>query len=60
MDEPKPDVDVLFGGDVYLWTDAGAAVHLKAVTAFGDPVELSAGEVEVLIGVLQKRLKEIE
>ena len=28
--------------DVYLWLEQGLSIHIKAVTQFGDPVELSS------------------
>jgi hypothetical protein len=38
----KDDVDV--DDDVQVWLDPGGGITLKAVTADGDPVELSAAQ----------------
>jgi hypothetical protein len=48
----------LSNGEVRAWTDGG--VHLKAVTDFGDPVELSETEVRALIACLAELLLELE
>lgn len=40
----SPDV-IYPAGDVYCWLEADSSIMLKAVTRFGDPVELSADEV---------------
>lgn len=29
-------------GEVYMWIEQGASIHLKAASAFGDPTELTA------------------
>ena len=59
--EPITDVTPAFSisdGEVRAWMDGG--IHLKAVTAFGDPVELSAAEVRSLIEALSRFLHEVE
>jgi hypothetical protein len=42
----KDDVDV--DDDVQVWLDPGGGITLKAVTADGDPVELSAAQARQL------------
>ena len=46
--EKNSDVIRLSGGEIYLWADDGRAIHIKAVTPHGDPVELSASEATQL------------
>jgi hypothetical protein len=38
----------------YLWLEQESSVMLKSVTSYGDPVELSLGQVEDLIAALEK------
>jgi hypothetical protein len=38
------DSDLWRLGDVALWVEQGSSIQLKAVTGFGDPVELSTDE----------------
>jgi hypothetical protein len=47
-------------GDVYMWVEQGSSVMLKAVTSFGDPVELTADEVQEVIAALQLSLKRLQ
>jgi hypothetical protein len=35
-------------GDVYLWPEQGSSVMLKAITKYGDPVELEPEEAREL------------
>jgi hypothetical protein len=44
----------LSGGEVVLWLEDERAIHLKAVTFFGDPVELSAEEAKELAEALMR------
>jgi len=48
----------LSDGEVRAWIDGG--LHLKAVTTFGDPVELNADEVRALIAGLSELLPELD
>lgn len=45
-------------GEVRAWVDGG--VHIKAVTVYGDPVELASAEVRELIEALSRFLAELE
>ncbi len=47
-------------GDLRIWTDAGASLHIKSVTRSGDPVELNAEELREFIASLTRMLHEIE
>ena len=48
----------LSDGEVRAWIDGG--LHLKAVTTFGDPVELNSDEVRALIAGLCELLRELD
>jgi hypothetical protein len=48
----------LSDGEVRAWIDGG--LHLKAVTTFGDPVELNADEARALIAGLSELLPELD
>ena len=54
------DVVSLSGGEVVMWVDPGAALHLKCITSTGDPVELNADELRELILILDRFLKDVE
>jgi hypothetical protein len=43
---------LLSGGEIALWTDDDRSIHIKAVTSFGDPVELNAEEARELAEAL--------
>ena len=45
---------LLSGGEIALWTDDDRSIHIKAVTPFGDPVELNAEEARELAEALTK------
>lgn len=42
----------LSDGEVTLWTDEDRSIHLKAVSSFGDPIELNAEEATELANEL--------
>lgn len=46
----KPDSDVLLlsDGEIALWTTDDRSIHLKALSAHGDPVELNAEQAREL------------
>ena len=50
-DADTPEV-VRLAGDVYCWLEADSSVMLKAVTRFGDPVELSSDEAREIAAAL--------
>ena len=49
-DASKPSVHHV--DDVQLWLEQGSSVHIKAVTSFGDPVELASHEARELAAIL--------
>jgi hypothetical protein len=60
MNTTDEKVFELSHGELVAWVDPGAALHLKCVTAQGDPVELNAEEVKSLCETLLKLVREIE
>ncbi len=50
----EEEVVTLADGDIVLWIDDESSIHLKSVTKFGDPVELSFEEVNELCEVLRR------
>ena len=40
--------------DVYGWVEAGSSVMFKAVTKFGDPVEITSDEARTIAAALMK------
>jgi hypothetical protein len=45
--------------DIYMWVEQGSSVMVKAVTSFGDPVELAEHEVLKVIAALQLSLQRL-
>ncbi len=45
--------------DIAVWVEDDSSIQLKAISPFGDPVDLGEGEVQDLINVLQKLLQQI-
>ena len=60
MTDKKKDVCVVAGGDAYCWAEAGTSIMLKAVTGYGDPVELGSEEAVELANALLKAAKAVE
>lgn len=58
MNEPSEVVRPV--EDVYAWMEQEASIMLKAVTKFGDPVELSAGEVRTVAAALLELAERLE
>ena len=50
-DAPKPGYATP-ADDVYCWAEQDSSVMLKAVTKFGDPVELTADEARAVAAAL--------
>ena len=46
--------------EVYLWIEQDTSIHLKAVTKYGDPVELSAEEARELAKVLEELARKLD
>jgi hypothetical protein len=53
-------VNQLSVGDLRVWLEQDQSICLKAVTRFGDPVELSTDEAEELITILQRLVVHIK
>jgi hypothetical protein len=47
-------------GEIKLWVENETSIHLKAITTFGDPVELNAEEAIEISTLLKKLSEEIE
>jgi hypothetical protein len=60
MIEKKEGVCSVSDGDAYCWAEHESSVMLKAVTKFGDPVELTAAEATELAHALLKAAKAVE
>lgn len=60
MNQTNDAVATLSNGEVRVWVEVGSAIHLRSVTAFGDPVELNAVEAKELIRLLERLVHEIE
>jgi len=60
MNKTRQEIFELSHGELAAWVDPGASIHLKCVTAQGDPVELGAEEVKALCEALMRLVREIE
>lgn len=47
-------------GEIALWTDQNRAIHIKAISAYGDPVELTAEEAKELAAELLRLAANLE
>jgi hypothetical protein len=47
-------------GDVYFWIEQGASIQFKAVSAHGDPVELTADDARDIASALMKAANELD
>jgi len=47
-------------GEIVLWAEDGRSIHLKAISSFGDPVELSAEEAKELAEALLRLAAAVE
>jgi len=59
MMQPKEIYFELDNGDIRLWIEQGESLMLKAITGFGDPVELSADEASKLVEALFQMINRI-
>ena len=50
----------LADGEVYLWVEHGSSIHLKAVSPFGDPTELTAEMARELALLLMTLAEEVD
>jgi hypothetical protein len=60
MDENKNKVHKFSNGEIYFWVEQESSIMLKAVTSFGDPVELEGKEAIELAKALLEAVKKIE
>lgn len=60
MNTDNRDIITLSNGDIVMWVEPGAALHIKCVTKHGDPVELGAEEVKELSAILKRLVMNIE
>ncbi len=58
--EGKADIFQGSEGEVRLWIEQGSSIQLKAITAHGDPVELSAEQTLELARLLQGFARRLE
>ena len=58
-DSQTPNI-VRRAGDVYCWLEQESSVMLKAVTRFGDPVELTADEARAIAAALTAFAERLE
>ena len=56
------DEDVLSfsDGEIYFWREPGTAIHIKAVTSFGDPVELNASQAKEVAQALLRLAQQLD
>ena len=52
-------VNELSNGEIKLWIEQGSSIHLKSITNYGDPVELSSDEAIELADLLMEMAKSI-
>jgi hypothetical protein len=60
MAEDLPDRVVHPAEDVRAWVEQGSSIHLKAVTASGDPVELTVDEARAVADALLRLAAALE
>ena len=58
--DKREKVHELADGELVLWEEQGASIHLQLANKFGDPVELNAEEARELARVLLKLADSIE
>jgi hypothetical protein len=56
----KYPVHQFANGDVYFWLEQESSIMLKAVTSYGDPVELGAEQVREIAEALLLVAKQLE
>jgi hypothetical protein len=54
-----PNTLVYEGDDFRAWVD-GASIQIKAVTAYGDPVDFGTDEVRAIIAALTRMVEHID
>jgi hypothetical protein len=52
MEQEKKKVYMV--GEAYLWLEQKSSIHIKAVSKFGDPIELTGDEALELAKILQE------
>jgi hypothetical protein len=59
MEDQKPEVFEIAGGDIDVWVDAGGVICLKVRNKFNDPVELAEHEALELGNLLIRLVEEL-
>lgn len=59
MTDINIQIQELIGGEVKLWIEQGSSIHLKSISEYGDPVELSSGEAKELAKILLEMANKI-
>jgi hypothetical protein len=59
VDRPRDEL-LRPADDVYAWVEHESSIHLKAVTAFGDPVELTVDEARAIAEALLELAARLE
>lgn len=60
MKDQEPEVFRVSDGDAYCWVEQESSVMLKAVTKYGDPVELTKEEAVDLAHALLRAAEKID
>jgi hypothetical protein len=59
-DAAMSDLFELSNGDISMWIEQEASIHLRASTKYGDPVELSSEEARELAKKLMEFAQDVE
>ena len=54
------DVVKFSNGEIYMWLEQGTSIQIKAVTSFGDPVELTASEARDVAQALLRLAQQLD
>jgi hypothetical protein len=60
MEANREDVLSISNDEVTLWVTDDRTIHLKALTSFGDPVELGSEEARILAEALLRFAARVE
>ena len=56
----EPDFHRLFDGEVRAWIEQDSSIHLKVVSPFGDPVELTVDMAREVAQLLMRLADELD
>jgi hypothetical protein len=48
------------GGELYFWNEQESAIHLKAVSPHGDPIELTAEDAREIAAALLSAAEQLD